>query len=289
MQVFKMIKADKIKNVKKIIKSIQKKGKSIGFVPTMGTLHKGHLSLIKKARRECDFLVVSIFVNPLQFGPKDDLEQYPRVIERDESLLRKEDVDLLFLPKTEEMYKSDHSVYVKETFLSKVLCGRSRKGHFDGVCTVLVKLFNIVEPDKVYFGQKDYQQALIVKRLASNLNFPALIKIMPIVREKDKLAMSSRNTYLNSNERKASICLYKALMHAKKLIDSGECNVSRIIREIKRVVLSNRFTTIDYAEIVDLENLQPIEKIEGKALIALAVYVGRVRLIDNIIVYAKKK
>ncbi len=289
MQVFKMIKTGKIKDVKKIIKDIQKKGKSIAFVPTMGAIHKGHVSLIKKARRECGFVVVSIFINPLQFGPKDDFKQYPRFIERDEEILGKEKVDLLFFPNVEEMYRADRSVYVKETFLSQVLCGRSRPGHFDGVCTVLTKLFNIVEPDKAYFGQKDYQQALIAKYLVSNLNFPVSIKIMPIVREKDKLAVSSRNAYLNIDERKQSQCIYRALVHAKKLIAGGEGRVDKVIKEIKRMILPNKLMTIDYVEVVNLKNLQPLDKIKGKALVALAAYAGSTRLIDNIIVDEKKK
>jgi pantoate--beta-alanine ligase len=284
-----MYKVKEISKLKEIIRSSKQKNKRIGFVPTMGALHKGHLSLVKKAVRQCDFVVVSIFVNPLQFGPNDDFKRYPRSIGGDERLLGDEKVDVLFCPSSEEMYKKGHSVFVHETFLSGRLCGRSRPGHFNGVCTVLAKLFNIIEPDIAYFGRKDYQQALIVKRLVDDLNFSVKIVIAPIVREKDKLAMSSRNTYLNKIERKESVCLYEGLMLAKRCISSGETKAEKIIERIRELVLARGSVAVDYIALVDPLTLTPVDRIKGKVLVALAVYFGNTRLIDNMIIDGKKK
>jgi len=278
-----MIVAKSIAKVRKIINKAKKENKTIGFVPTMGALHKGHLSLVKKAKKECNFVVVSIFVNPIQFGPKEDYKKYPRTFKEDKKLLLGY-ADLLFFPYVETMYKKDNSTFVEETILSKFLCGASRPGHFKGVCTVVAKLFNIVEPDIAYFGQKDYQQALIIKRMVRDLNFPVKIKVLPIVREKDGLAMSSRNTYLNEKERKEAVCLYKALNLAKNIIKEGERDSKVVIERMKNLILSHSSAKIDYIKITDPYILEDVEKIEKKVLVALAVFIGTTRLIDNILI-----
>ena len=278
-----MIVARSIDKVRKIINKAKKEDKTIGFVPTMGALHNGHLSLVKKAKKECDFVVVSIFVNPIQFGPKEDYKKYPRTFKEDKKLLLGY-TDLLFFPSVETMYKKDHSTFVEETDLSRFLCGASRSGHFRGVCTVVAKLFNIVEPDIAYFGKKDYQQALIIKRMVRDLNFKVKIKVLPIVREKDGLAMSSRNTYLNKEERKEAICLYKALNLAKNIIKEGERDPKIVIEKMKNLISSYSSAKIDYIKITDPYTLKDIEKIEKKVLVALAIFIGTTRLIDNILI-----
>ncbi len=283
-----MIIAENIKKVREISHSKNKVNKTIGFVPTMGALHNGHISLVRKAKKESDFLVVSIFINPTQFNAKGDYGSYPRNFTKDKKLLLTEGVDLLFLPREKTMYSLGVSTYVYENNLSKGLCGKSREGHFKGVCIVLTKLFNIVKPDIAYFGQKDYQQALIVKRLVKDLNFPIKIRVLPIIRDQDKLAMSSRNIYLNGQARKSSHCLYQALMLAKVLIKSGERNPRKVINQIKKLVNSTELARIDYVGMVDAENLKNLKKVKGRVLIALAVYIGKVRLIDNIILNVKK-
>jgi pantoate--beta-alanine ligase len=276
-----------ISELREIIKKIKRKRKIVGFVPTMGALHLGHLSLIRKAKKEADFVVVSIFVNPTQFGPNEDYKRYPRPFKKDKEILEKEKVDLLFYPSVKTMYSKDFSTYVEEVSLSKVLCGKFRPGHFKGVCTVVAKLFNIVAPNIAYFGQKDYQQARIIKRMVRDLNFPVKIKVLPIVREKDGLALSSRNSYLSLQERKDALCLYKALNKAKELIEKGEREVKLIKREMKKIIKKVKYTKIDYIEIVDADNLREIERIKGKILIALAVWIGKARLIDNFILNVK--
>lgn len=284
-----MIVTGSVKKVRDIIRTKRNNGKVIGLVPTMGALHDGHLSLIKKARKDCDFLAVSIFVNPTQFGVGEDYSRYPRSIAEDKRLLKYHGIDLLFFPKVSTIYPGQKvSVYAYEDDLSKVLCGRSRPDHFKGVCTVLVKLFNIVTPAVAYFGQKDYQQALIVKRMVKEFHFPTAIRIMPIVRDPDGLAMSSRNAYLTGRARENSRCLYRALDSAVKYIKSGERNPKIIINRMKRLVKSKELAKIDYIEIVDAENLKKVDIIKGKILIALAVYIGKVRLIDNTILDVKK-
>jgi pantoate--beta-alanine ligase len=254
----------------------------------MGALHEGHLSLIRGARCDCGFVGVSVFVNPLQFGPGEDFRRYPRDVARDKKILQKQKVDMLFYPRAAALYGKSFSTFVEETRLSNCLCGLSRPGHFRGVCTVVAKLFNIIQPDIAYFGQKDYQQAQVIKKMASDLNFPLKIKILPTVREKDSVAMSSRNLYLRPAERLRSRRLYQALVRAKKLIDGGERNAGRIIGRMKRCIRSGgeRSIKIDYVEIRKAEDLTKVFRIRGKVLIALAVYVGGVRLIDNIIVDA---
>jgi len=281
-----MIVARSILKVRKIIKKAKEKKKIVGFVPTMGALHLGHLSLIRKAKKECDFVVVSIFVNPIQFGPQEDYKRYPRPFKKDKKILEEEKVDLLFYPTAKVMYPQNFSTYVEEVSLSKYLCGKFRLGHFRGVTTVVAKLFNIVSPDISYFGQKDFQQAQIIKRMVRDLNFPVKIKVLPIVREKDGLAMSSRNSYLTSSERKKAAFLYQSLKKAKVLIKQKE-NPQKIrqvvIRFIKEKIPESK---IDYVEVADpstLESLKTIRK-NQKVLVALAVHVGGARLIDNILV-----
>lgn len=265
--------------------NIKKSGKSIGFVPTMGALHEGHLSLVRRAKLENDVTVVSIFVNPKQFGPNEDFDRYPRNFERDKELLEKEGIDYIFYPSIEDMYPKGYETYVDLERLPNHLCGLSRPGHFRGVATVVAKLFNIVQPDRAYFGQKDYQQAKIIKRMVEDLNFPIEIVVMPIVREEDGLAMSSRNTYLSPEERKNASILYKSLQKAKDLILSGEKDVSKIKNEMVKM-LSSIESRIDYVEIVEPETLEKIDRIpeKGSVVIALAVYIGNARLIDNEIV-----
>jgi len=271
-----------IAEMKKIVNDILKSGKSIGFVPTMGYLHKGHLSLVEAARKENDVVVVSIFVNPTQFGPNEDYSRYPRDLERDLRLLEPIGVDYVFNPSVEEMYPAMYSTYVEEVELSKYLCGASRPGHFRGVCTVVTKLFNIVKPMKAYFGQKDAQQFRVLKRMVRDLNMDVEMIEMPIVREEDGLAMSSRNVYLNPEERKEATRLYKSLLKAKELIESGERDVQKIKSEMLKI-LDHPLLKVDYVEVVDEETLRPVEKIERKVIVALAVFVGKARLIDNMI------
>ncbi|MGQ9856423.1 MAG: pantoate--beta-alanine ligase [Fervidobacterium sp.] len=271
-----------VAEMKRITKELKEKNKTIGFVPTMGYLHKGHLSLVEQARKENDAVVVSIFVNPTQFGPNEDYNRYPRDLERDLRLLEPLGVDYVFNPPVEEMYPQFYSVYVDEIELSKYLCGASRPGHFRGVCTVVAKLFNIVKPTRAYFGQKDAQQFRILRRMVENLNMDVEMVEMPIVREEDGLAMSSRNVYLNEEERKEATRLYKSLLKAKEMIESGERNVNKIKEEMLKI-LNHPLLRVDYVEIVDEKTLTPVESIDKKVLIALAVFVGKARLIDNMI------
>jgi len=279
-----MVISKSIKNVRQIVRVRKKKNEVIGFVPTMGALHQGHISLITRARKETNFLVVSIFINPLQFGPKEDYKKYPRNFKEDGAILRKEGVDLIFYPSPGIMYPSGFSTRVEENFLSKVLCGKSRPTHFKGVTTVVAKLFNIVEPDIAYFGQKDYQQAQIIKSMIKDLNFHIKVKILPIIREKSGLALSSRNMYLNSEEKKDGLVLFKSLKLAKELVRQGQRNTHFIREALTHLINSKKTTKIDYVELVDPRTLRPIKKIDRKVLVALAVFVGKTRLIDNTII-----
>jgi len=272
-----------VSEMKALSKSVIDDGKTIGFVPTMGYLHKGHLSLVQKAKEENDIVVVSIFVNPTQFGPNEDYNRYPRDLERDLRLLNPFNVDYIFNPSVEEMYPAYYSVYVDETEMSKYLCGARRPGHFRGVCTVVTKLFNIVRPTRAYFGQKDAQQFRILRRMVENLNMDVEMVEMPIVREPDGLAMSSRNVYLSDEERREAPRLYKSLLEAKRLIDGGERDVQKIKGEIQRV-LNHPLLKIDYVEIVDEKTLIPVDRIEGDVIVAIAVFFGKARLIDNVII-----
>jgi len=271
----------KIDEMKKYVKE-RRSDKIIGLVPTMGCLHEGHLSLIRKARKECDEAIVSVFVNPTQFGEGEDYQRYPRNLERDINLSEREGVDVIFAPSVEDMYPENYSTFVQvEGKLSSVLEGASRPGHFRGVCIVLTKLFNIINPDLSFFGEKDYQQALIVKKMVRDLNIPTRIVLLPTVREKDGLAMSSRNSYLNEKERKAATILYESLKEAKKWIEDGERDSSRIVDKMRSFIAKEPLAKIDYIAIVDSESLKEVKEIKRGDLIALAVYIGKVRLIDN--------
>jgi pantoate--beta-alanine ligase len=258
-------------------------GKCIGFVPTMGYLHEGHLQLIDIARQHSDFVVVSIFVNPTQFGPHEDFASYPRDFERDRKLCEARGADLIFAPEVSEMYPERSLITFQIEKLADHLCGARRPGHFNGVVLVVSKLFNIVQPDIAVFGQKDAQQLIIIKRLVQDLNFPVRIISAPTVREPDGLAMSSRNVYLSPTQRAQGTVLYKSLQRAKALIEAGERDAKRVIAEMERVIATASEAKIDYIEIVRVSDLQPIEKLDGLVLIALAVYFGKARLIDNII------
>lgn len=257
-------------------------GKRIGFVPTMGYLHDGHLSLIRAARAGSDLVVVSIFVNPTQFGPGEDFNRYPRDLERDKRLAKSAGADVIFHASANEMYPEDFSTYVEETKLSKHLCGLSRPTHFRGVTTVVLKLFNVVLPDVAYFGQKDAQQALIIKRMVRDLDLPVKVEVLPIVRKKDGLAMSSRSEHLTPEQRRQATVLHKALTEAKGLVDSGERKVRRIKERMKGIIESARDARIDYVSIVNRDSLEDIEELRGNVLIALAVFIGETRLIDNL-------
>ncbi|PAE22262.1 pantoate--beta-alanine ligase [Bacillus sp. 7504-2] len=256
---------------------------SIGFVPTMGYLHEGHLQLIRKAREANDITIVSIFVNPLQFGPNEDLASYPRDFERDVSVCREEGVDIIFNPSVAEMYPNPLSVKVLVQARTDVLCGDSRPGHFDGVATVLTKLFHLILPDRVYLGMKDAQQVAVVEGLIADLNFPIELIPIPTVREEDGLAKSSRNVNLNSEERQQAPEIYRALLEARKKIEAGERNIESLVTMIRNNITKKTSGTIDYVEIYSFPELQTIEKVKGKIIIAIAVQFTKARLIDNIV------
>ena len=255
----------------------------LGFVPTMGALHAGHISLVRAARQQCDAVAVSIFVNPTQFGPKEDFSKYPRTFERDRELLEAEGVDILFAPLTEEMYPPGATTFVTVEALSEKLCGRSRPGHFRGVTTVVSKLFNIVEPDVAFFGQKDSAQAVIIQRMVRDLNLDVEIVVCPIVREADGLALSSRNAYLDARQRKQATVLYRSLMQVQTLADRGERDSACLIAAALDVFKEEPEVRLDYFEIVDCETLDPIANTSKGALVAVAAFVGTTRLIDNIV------
>jgi pantoate--beta-alanine ligase len=258
-------------------------GKSLGLVPTMGALHEGHLSLVRMAKAQCDLVAASIFVNPLQFGPNEDLAKYPRNFERDRELLEKEGVDLIFVPSVQEMYPAGAVTYVTVEGLGDKLCGRSRPGHFRGVTTLVSKLFNLVEPDRAFFGQKDAAQSTIIRRMVRDLNIPVQIVVCPIVREPDGLAMSSRNAYLDAQQRKSALALYRSLMEVQERFDQGERKVHALIEAGKQSCARVPSLRLDYFEIVDLETLEPVDDFSRGALVAVAAFVGNARLIDNIV------
>lgn len=272
-----------ISEVRQIVKEWRKEGLTVGLVPTMGYLHEGHKSLIDKAVKENDRVVVSVFVNPIQFGPTEDLASYPRDLERDAKLCEEAGANLIFHPEKEEMYFNDFSSFVEVQGVSKGLCGKSRPIHFRGVCTVVTKLFNIVKPDRAYFGQKDAQQLAVVKRMVRDLNMDIEIIGCPIIREEDGLAKSSRNTYLSPEERKAAVILSKSLRLGKEAIEAGERDSKKIIDIITNNINTEKLAKIDYVEIVDPLSIENIDKIENSALVAMAVYIGKTRLIDNFI------
>lgn len=257
--------------------------KSIGFVPTMGYFHEGHLSLMKQAKKENDFLIVSVFVNPLQFGPNEDLDTYPRDEERDIRLAEEHDVDILFLPQAEDMYPTEQSVKMNVGERANVLCGKSRPGHFDGVVTVLSKLFNLIHPTNVYLGMKDAQQVAVVDGLIEDFNFPIKLVGLPTVREENGLAKSSRNVYLSDQERNEAMWIQRALKRGQKLVTEGEKQKSVIIRAVKDMILDHTNGTIDYIDLLSYPTLQSISTVEKNVILATAVKFNKVRLIDNII------
>lgn len=267
-----------------IASGLKKKNQSIGFVATMGALHEGHLSLIRQSRRENKLTVVSIFVNPAQFGAQEDFKRYPRPLAKDIASCRQAGVDFVFCPNCEDMYPDDYKTFVTVEELSTFLCGATRPGHFRGVTTVVSKLFNIVQPDSAYFGQKDAQQAIIISRMAKDLNFPVKIKTMPIVRGKDGLALSSRNVYLNEQEREEALVLSESLKVTYDLIKAGVSDAQRIMHEIKSLIQSKKNIKIEYVALVDLHSLKPITTVKDGCLIALAVRIGKTRLIDNLLI-----
>jgi pantoate--beta-alanine ligase len=262
-------------------RSLREHGKRLGLVPTMGALHEGHLSLVRAAKAQCDAVAVSIFVNPTQFGPTEDLAQYPRRFESDCELLEKEGVDLVFAPSAEEMYPKGEVTWVTVEGLSEKLDGRSRPGHFRGVTTVVAKLFHIIEPDAAFFGQKDAAQVAVIRRLARDLNFAVEIVVCPIVREPDGLAMSSRNAYLNPDERQRALVLQRSLRRVEEGFRAGEKNAASLIAAAKDVLAREPQVRLDYFEIVDPDTLDPLGEISQPALVAVAAYVGSTRLIDN--------
>lgn len=270
-----------IKDVREIILPMKKQGARVGFVPTMGALHAGHGSLIEAAANECDIVVVSIFVNPTQFGPGEDFEKYPRTLETDAAYCELLAVDVVFAPSAQDMYPSEQLTWVDLEKLTERLCGASRPGHFRGVTTVCTKLFNIVVPDVAYFGQKDAQQAAVICRMAADLNQPLEIRICPIVREDDGLAMSSRNKYLSTDERQRALCLYRALMECHSQVQAGQTEAAALIQTMRQII-EQQDGKIDYIEIVDPETLESVSRIQSQALILLAVYIGKTRLIDNL-------
>ncbi|AVP65742.1 MULTISPECIES: pantoate--beta-alanine ligase [Clostridium] len=270
-----------IKDVKRVIKKWEDENLSIGYVPTMGYLHEGHASLIKKAREENDRVVVSIFVNPIQFGPNEDYSTYPRDLTKDSSLCYEFGADLIFNPEASEMYPNKMYSHVNVNILTENLCGEKRPGHFQGVCTVLTKFFNIITPTRAYFGEKDAQQLAVVKKMVQDLNFPIKIIGCPIIRESDGLAKSSRNIYLSEEERKSALVLNKSLKEALNALNHGERNLNNIKKIIVNMINKEPLTKIDYVNIVDSANLQPVEEIQSSILIAIAVYIGKTRLIDN--------
>lgn len=271
----------KVKDLREVLKVYKKEGRTIGLVPTMGFLHKGHASLIKRAVSDNDIVVVSDFVNPIQFGPNEDLDAYPRDIEADSKLCESLGADFIFNPDPSEMYH-DKKAFVDIEGLSDNLCGARRPGHFRGVCTVCTKLFNIVGPDRAYFGQKDAQQLAIIKKMVGDLNIPVEIIACPIVREDDGLAMSSRNTYLTSEERKAALCLSKAIFAGEKMAKEGS-SVKEVLKKMEEIISAEKLAKIDYISAVDLETIKDVDDFSKASLVALAVYIGKTRLIDNFI------
>jgi pantoate--beta-alanine ligase len=270
--------------INRLLKGLKNKGKRIGFVPTLGALHAGHLSLIQQAKKENNLAVVSIFINPQQFGPQEDLSKYPRPLKNDLLLCRKAKVDLVFLPDEKNMYPEGFATWVNVEGLSNLLCGLTRPGHFRGVVTVVAKLLNIILPDVLYLGQKDAQQSVIIARMIEDLNFPVKVRVLPIVRQEDGLALSSRNVYLNKAQRLEALVLSKALSLAKSLIDHGQTDAARIIHRMKELISRKKQARIDYIAVVDLEQLKPIKKIDQDCLICLAVKIGKTRLIDNLVI-----
>jgi pantoate--beta-alanine ligase len=272
-----------IEDMRVACRALRRDGRRLGFVPTMGALHEGHLSLVRAAKVSCDAVAASIFVNPLQFGPTEDLGKYPRSFDRDCALLEKEGVELLFAPPVEEMYPGGAITRVEVEGLSDKLDGRSRPGHFRGVSTVVAKLFHIVEPDAAYFGQKDAAQVAIIRTMVRELNFPVAIVACPIVREADGLAMSSRNAYLDAKERKQALVLHRSLLEVKRLWEDGERDAAKLVAAGRKIIASEKSVRVDYFEMVDAESLDPVVDTANGGLVAVAAFVGATRLIDNVV------
>lgn len=266
------------------VDSLKKQNKTIGFVPTMGYLHDGHLSLVKEARKENDIVIMSIFVNPLQFGPNEDFDRYPRNEEQDCQLAKESGVDIIFMPTVDEIYPEEMAIQMTVTKGTDVLCGRTRPGHFDGVVTVLTKLFHLIQPTSAYFGLKDAQQFAVVKNLVTQFNFPISLVGLPTVREEDGLAKSSRNVYLTDSERKEASILHKSLTYAQKLIVDGFDNPATISMKVKKYIETNSSGRIDYVDLLSYPNLNTIDKLTDQMIIAVAVQFDKARLIDNMIV-----
>lgn len=283
-----MILIETIRAMRTAVRNFRTVGQSVGFVPTMGFLHEGHLSLVRAAKAQTDRTVVSVFVNPTQFGPGEDLDRYPRDLARDRALLEREGVDVLFCPSREEMYPAGFRTSVEVRGLQDRLCGRTRTGHFAGVATVVLKLFEIVRPDAAFFGQKDAQQAVLLRRMALDLNLDLEVRVRPTVREKDGLALSSRNGYLSPEERAAAPVLFRSLERARELYEAGERDAGRIGEAVSGVIAGEPLAAVEYVEVVDPAELLPLERVESGALVALAVRFGATRLIDNILIQPKE-
>lgn len=268
-----------VKEVRNCVKPLKERNKKIGLVPTMGFLHDGHLSLIKKAREENDFVIVSVFVNPTQFGPNEDLDNYPRDLESDFKKCEEAGADILFAPDADEMY-DNHRTYINVEELTSQLCGVTRPTHFRGVCTIVTKLFNISKADRAYFGEKDAQQLAVIKKMVKDLNFDIEIIGCPIVREKSGLAKSSRNKYLTKEQREDAVCLYRAIEKAKSIMHKGIA-AEEVVAAMKEVIEEVDYAKIDYIQVVDTEFLQPVDTVEKDVLVTMAVYMGNARLIDN--------
>lgn len=275
---------DNISRMSTLARMYRKEGRTIGFVPTMGALHEGHLSLIRTARKHTDVVVVSVFVNPLQFGPKEDFEKYPRDFKHDEELAKTAGADIVFHPSAKEMYPDGFATHVSVKGLTDGLCGSSRPGHFEGVATVVAKLFGIVKPDMAYFGQKDAQQSIVIKKMVEDLNMGIEVKILPTVRHEDGLAMSSRNANLSKAERQSAVILHRSLEKAESLIFAGEKDAKKIISVMTNMIKDVPGAAIDYVAVVNPADMRNLDSISGPAMIALAVFIGKTRLIDNITV-----
>jgi pantoate--beta-alanine ligase len=271
-----------VEEMKAVSRGRLARGERIGFVPTMGSLHEGHLSLVRASRARTDVTIVSVFVNPAQFGPGEDLSSYPGDFERDADLLEKEGVDYVFHPGPSEMYPEGFRTFVEVSDLQDRLCGRSRPGHFRGVCTVVLKLFNIVRPDVAFFGWKDAQQVIILRKMAADLDLDVRVEALPLVRDEAGLALSSRNSYLSAEERKAALVLSRSLADVRLTVEAGERDAGVVARRIREAVAGEPLARLDYVEVVDPVSLRPLDRIDGEALVTLAVFIGRTRLIDNV-------
>lgn len=281
--------AKTIKSVKDLVKIARLASKKIGFVPTMGALHIGHISLIETARKACDFVVVSIFVNPTQFGPGEDFEKYPRPIDADLEICQKAEVDVVFAPTPKEMYGNGNFTWVIVEKLTERLCGKSRPGHFRGVTTICAKLFNIVEPDIAFFGQKDAQQSVVIKRMVADLNMPLEIRVCPTVRQPDGLAISSRNQYLSLQQKQDATSIYKSLQKCREMVEAGERETELILVQMRKILSKTPAIEVEYIDMVDAETLEDVKRIENKVIAAIAAKIGSTRLIDNIVVDVGEK